>query len=189
MADSEGTEAVGRRRFLRTAAGMAAAAGTAGTAAAQEGGNSSSGNSSSGGGGGATKTVQVGPGGQLIFQPEEVQIQPGDTVKWVWKSGGHNVVPAEGDWGHEPLENPGFTYEHTFESASTNEYWCQPHKSAGMVGSVIVGSGGGGGSQTVLPSSAKALGVAAMGAMVSTLGLAYFFIRYGGDYEIPSENE
>ena len=104
--------AVDRRGFLRTAAGAVAAAGTAGTAAAQESGGNSSGG---GGSGNATKTVQVGPGGQLIFQPEEVQIQPGDTVKWVWKSGGHNVVPAEGDWGHEPLENSGFTYSHTFK--------------------------------------------------------------------------
>ena len=58
-----------------------------------------------------------------------------------------------------------------------------------MVGSVIVGSGGGGGSQTALPSSAKALGVAAMGAMTATLGLAYFFVKYGGDYELPDEDE
>jgi hypothetical protein len=56
-----------------------------------------------------------------------------------------------------------------------------------MVGSVIVGSGGGGGSSTVLPNSAKSLGVAAMAAMMSTLGLAYFFIRYGGDYGQPTE--
>lgn len=58
-----------------------------------------------------------------------------------------------------------------------------------MIGSVVVGSGGGGGSQTALPSSAKSLGVAAMAAMMSTLGLAYFFIRYGGNYEVPSEDE
>jgi hypothetical protein len=28
-----------------------------------------------------------------------------------------------------------------------------------------------------------------MAAMMSTLGLAYFFIRYGGNYEVPSEDE
>ena len=180
-------DAVGRRAFLRTAAGAAAAAGAAGTAAAQEGNNSSGGNESGGSGGGASTTVAVGPGGQLVFQPSEVQIQPGGTVKWIWESGGHNVVPESGgDWGHQPLENQGFTYSHTFESAGENPYVCEPHASAGMTGTVIVGSGGGG-SSTVLPSSAKSLGVAAVAAMMSTLGLAYFFIRYGGDYEQPSE--
>ena len=185
---------IGRRAFLRTATGTAAAAGTAGTGAAQEGGNGSGENRSGGGnasggdgGGGATTTVQVGPDGQLVFEPEEVQVEPGDTVEWVWESGGHNVVPESGEWGHESLENAGFTYSHTFGEAASFEYVCEPHASAGMVGSVIVGSGGGGGSSTVLPNSAKSLGVAAMAAMMSTLGLAYFFIRYGGDYGQPTE--
>jgi plastocyanin len=193
---SEGDNAVSRRKFLRTAAGVATAAGATGTAAAQVGGgntrgggNTSGGGNESGGGGGggATTTVEVGPGGQLVFEPEEVQIQPGDTVEWVWKSGGHNVVPEEGEWGHQEIAGPGTTYTHTFESATSSEYVCEPHAGAGMVGSVIVGSGGGGGSSTVLPSSAKSLGVAATAAMMSTLGLAYFFIRFGGDYETPDE--
>lgn len=180
---------VGRRAFLRTAAGTAVAAGAAGTAAAQEGGNESGGGNASGGGGGggAATTVAVGPGGELVFEPEEVQVEPGDTVEWVWESGGHNVVPESGDWGTEELHDAGFTYSHTFEEAASFEYVCTPHASAGMVGSVIVGSGGGGGSSTVLPSSAKSIGVAAVAAMMSTLGLAYFFIRYGGDYEQPTE--
>ena len=180
MTEGDDEKTVGRRGFLRTAAGAAAAAGATGTAAAQEGG---------GGGGGGATTVQVGPGGQLVFEPEEVQIEPGGTVEWVWESGGHNVIPESGggDWsGHEPLENSGFTLEHTFAEATTVEYVCQPHASAGMVGSIVVGSGGGG-SSTVLPSSAKSLGVAAVAAMMSTLGLAYFFIRYGGDYEQPTK--
>ena len=147
------------------------------------GGNGSGG----GGGGGATTTVAVGPGGQLVFEPEEVEIEPGGTVEWVWESGGHNVVPEEGEWGYEEIAGPGTTYSHTFEEAASFEYVCEPHAGAGMVGSVTVGSGGGGGSSTILPSSAKAIGVAATAAMMSTLGLAYFFIRYGGDYEQPGE--
>jgi len=188
MTEGDDSDAVGRRAFFRTAAGAAAAAGTVGTAAAQEGNGSGGGNESGGGGGGgASTTVQVGPGGELVFEPEEVQVEPGGTVEWVWESGGHNVLPESGDWGHEPLENAGYTYTHTFEEAASFEYVCTPHASAGMVGSVIVGSGGGGGSSTVLPNSAKSLGVAAVAAMMSTLGLAYFFIRYGGDYEQPTE--
>jgi hypothetical protein len=39
----------------------------------------------------------------------------------------------------------------------------------------------------VVPGSAKTLGVAAMSFMLSTLGLAYVFMKYGGDYENATE--
>jgi hypothetical protein len=45
--------------------------------------------------------------------------------------------------------------------------------------------GGGGGGAPAVPDSAKTMGVATTFAMVVTLGLAYFFIKYGGDYETP----
>jgi hypothetical protein len=62
-----------------------------------------------------------------------------------------------------------------------------------MKASVVVGSefpttGGGGGGDGGgagpgdLPESAQTLGVATMVVFVATLGLAYFFIKYGGDY-------
>jgi hypothetical protein len=61
-----------------------------------------------------------------------------------------------------------------------------------MKGAIVVGSdyptvstpapGSGG---PTLPASAKALGVAGTFVMAATLGLAYFFIRYGGDYDQP----
>jgi hydroxymethylglutaryl-CoA reductase len=56
-----------------------------------------------------------------------------------------------------------------------------------MKGTISVQQGGGtegGGGESVpqVPASAKTLGVATAGAMVLTLGLAYFFLKYGGDY-------
>lgn len=179
MEDSDTDGPVSRRGFLRTAAGTAAAAGAAGTAAAQEGG---------GGGGGGGTTVTVGPGGELTYDPETASVSPGGKVTFQWESGGHNVVPESGDWGHEPLEDSGFSFTATFDEAGSFPYFCQPHKSAGMEGTIEVGSGGGGGgSESVLPNSAKTLGIAAMSFMLSTLGLAYFFIRYGGDYVESTE--
>src|SRR5687768_4884735 len=44
-----------------------------------------------------THTVAVGPGGQHIFQPSTVTIQPGDTVQWVWNTSGHSVVSGNTD--------------------------------------------------------------------------------------------
>ena len=174
-----------RRGFLRTATGAAAVAGAtgagAGTAAGQE-----------------STEVVVGPGGNLVFEPETANVAPGDTVTWTWDSDNHNIIPEsqpEGaSWeGHEPLENSGFTYEHTFDTEGTYSYYCQPHRSAGMVGEVVVGEGGGGsggdggngtggGGPPQIPESARTLGIATVFGMLSTLGLAYFFMKYGGDY-------
>lgn len=47
-----------------------------------------------------------------------------------------------------------------------------------MVGTVTVGGGGG----PVIPDGAKTLGIVAASTMGSVLGLAYFFMKYGGDY-------
>ncbi|PSP40278.1 halocyanin [Halobacteriales archaeon QH_6_64_20] len=181
-----------RRDFLRlggAAAGGAAAATS--PVAAQDGGNESgggnaTGNQSGGGGGGQTTEVAVGPGGQLVFEPAEVQISPGDTIRWVWESGGHNVAPESGDWGHQPIEDEGFTYEHTFESAGENPYVCTPHASAGMQGTIMVGSGSeGGGEEEVdpeemgVPFQAHYVGIATMLTMVVSLGYAFFLLKYG----------
>ncbi len=177
MEDTDSDGPVSRRGFLRAAAGTAAVAGASGTAAAQEGGGS--------GGGGSTPTVTVGPGGNLTFEPAELSIAPGTAVKFVWGSGGHNVVPESGDWGHTSIEDEGFSYTTPpFQQTGEMGYYCAPHQSAGMTGTIIVGStgGGGGSSEPSIPSSAKTLGIAAMSFMLSTLGLAYFFMRYGGDY-------
>jgi plastocyanin len=177
-------DSVSRRGFLRATTGAAATAGVAGATAGTAAGQSSA-------------EVVVGPGGSLVFEPAELYVSPGTTVNFVWESDNHNVVvesqPEEGGWeGHEPIENTGFEYSHTFETMGEYAYYCAPHQSAGMVGTIIVNesgeapsSGGGGGSgPPPIPDSAKTLGLATVVGMLSTLGLAYFFMRYGGDYEI-----
>lgn len=173
-------------RLGGVAAGGAAA--VAGPAAAQEGSNNTtSEGGGSGGSGGSTTEVAVGPSGQLVFEPAEVQISPGDTIRWVWESGGHNVSPESGDWGHQPIENQGFTYEHTFESAGENPYVCTPHASAGMEGVIMVGSGsgGGGGEEEVnpeemgVPIQAHYVGIATILMIIVSLGYSFFLLKYG----------
>jgi plastocyanin len=190
MSTDETNAAVSRRGFLKAGAGATAAAATAGTAAGQEDGNESEGDG--GGGGGGSETVAVIDN---EFDPAELYVAPGTTVTWEWEGDGHNVVvdsqPDEANWeGHEPIENSGFTHEHTFETLGEYAYYCAPHQSLGMEGTVIVNEegqepGGGGGGGPSLPDSALTMGVATMAAMVSTLALAFFFIKYGGDYETP----
>ena len=186
---NDGNAKLSRRAFLTTAAGTAAAAGAAGTAAAQEGES---------GGGGGSEQVSVGPGGDLVFSPgtdEPLQILPGTTVEFVWESDNHNIVvdsqPEDAGWeGYEEIENTDFTHEHTFETLGTYEYYCQPHQTAGMVGTIEVVDEietEAPANVPQVPDAAKTLGVATTFAMVATLGLAFFFLKYGGDYEFDEK--
>lgn len=213
----ENDDALSRRAFLRAGTVGAATTTAAGTAAAQEGtetatptgngtatgtptGNgtatgtasgTATGTSSGGGGSGPTETVTVGPGGSLVFDPEELTIETGTTVNFVWDSDNHNVVPQSqpesASWGGEGEQgttfNSGHEYSHTFSTTGTYEYVCTPHEGAGMVGSIEVVEEISTPAPTgpAVPDSAKTLGVGAAFAMVATLLIAYFFLQFGGD--------
>lgn len=88
-------------------------------------------------------SIAVGPDDSLIFDPEAVKISSDTTVTWMWDSDGHNVIPESqpesANWtGHESLEDSGFTYQHTFDTKGRYDYYCEPHKAAGMTGRLIV---------------------------------------------------
>ena len=96
------------------------------------------------------QTVAVGPEFQLRFAPEEFEVAAGGTVRWVWEAGGHNVVadttPDGSDWAGTPdapdqVFNEGYTYEYTFETPGTYDYYCSPHRTSGMGGSFTVVEG------------------------------------------------
>ncbi|MFB6106182.1 MAG: halocyanin domain-containing protein [Halobacteriaceae archaeon] len=200
---------VSRRRFLRGAAGGAGVFAATGTAAAAEGGGGGGGGTKPDFGswiadvdggykdarGSDSVTVKVGAsgnGGNYAFDPSGLWVDEGTTVTWEWtgQGGGHNVhAMKNADYSSPTASEAGHTFEHTFDSGGQIvEYECQPHASLGMKGSVAVGDGvptvsaGGGGYQSTLPDSAKTMGVAATGGLVSVLALAYFFLKYGGDY-------
>lgn len=128
-------------------------------------------------------------------------IKSGATVKFDWVSDGHNIhVDSQPEKatskGVEKIHDTGFTHTHTFDVNGEYHFWCVPHKPLKMIGDIIVnesgqppggGSGdGGGGSVPQVPKSTKTLAIATTTAMGSTLGLAYFFLKYGGDYRDPS---
>lgn len=90
-----------------------------------------------------TEVVEVGPDGEYVFDPGELTIDTGTTVRFVWLSSTHNVAltsqPDDASWeGHEPIEDRGFSFEHTFEVPGRYEYVCTPHQNQGMVGTVVV---------------------------------------------------
>jgi len=101
----------------------------------------------------------------LQFRPDEITIDIGETVTWENNSdAGHSVTAYENRLpdGAEYFASGGFdseqaardtyeegdpdtgdippdeTYEHTFETAGTFEYFCVNHELIDMAGSVIV---------------------------------------------------
>ncbi|MFB6299513.1 MAG: plastocyanin/azurin family copper-binding protein [Halobacteriales archaeon] len=193
-----------RRDFLRMSGGAAGAAavGGVGSAAAQEEEDD-----------GTTHTVEMTD--ELVYDPEEITIAPGDTVVWenvgsvghsvtayednipdgadYWASGGFDSEQAARNNYPQQGDIPGGeSYEHTFETTGTHEYFCIPHETVGMVGAVIVEEGAGqqsgGGMATRpepdpehmgVPFQAHFVGLATILAIVASLIYTFFALKYG----------
>jgi len=102
--------------------------------------------------------VIVAPDDELVFDPAELSVSAGETVRWGFANAGHNLScrPEDADGvelpdGAEPfasygpeqdpdvtLVSRGGTHEHTFEVAGQYTYVCIPHADAGMVGTINV---------------------------------------------------
>ncbi len=93
-------------------------------------------------------TIKMGAdNGMLAFQPNKLEISTGDTVKWENnKLAPHNVVfekaPAGEDvekLSHKALAfSPGETFSATFDTPGEYTFYCEPHRGAGMVGTITV---------------------------------------------------
>ena len=98
-----------------------------------------------------THDVSVGPG--FVFTPADITILAGDTVRWTWQGGFHNVESGVGGVhdgafrSGDPTSATGITYEVTFDAAflaanpkpdDVYPYYCAIHVGGGMVGSVTV---------------------------------------------------
>ena len=84
---------------------------------------------------------------RMVFEPQNIKIQPGDTVVWVNEADeSHNMMtypdgyPKGGKAFKSPfLDKAGQTWSQTFEKEGVFEYHCIPHVMMGMRGKVIVG--------------------------------------------------
>jgi len=94
--------------------------------------------------------VEVGPDGNFRFEPgtdEPLYITPGTEVLFYWASDSHNIAveqrPEGATWeGHETVESEGFEHRHTFETRGEYRFHCQPHRSIGMTGTIVVNETG-----------------------------------------------
>jgi plastocyanin len=89
----------------------------------------------------------------FYFSPRNVEIAPGDTVRWEWTGNSHTVTEGTDGVinGNElwtgPLNsgNPVFTFTFTPAFLAANpkpggryDYFCQPHFTSGMTAAIIV---------------------------------------------------
>lgn len=105
------------------------------------------------GGGGENQSVEmITDGDQYYFDPIGLFVESGTTVTFVNASGAHSStayaaandaesrIPEDAEaWDSGILSDEGATFEHTFETAGTYDYFCLPHKTLGMVGRIVVG--------------------------------------------------
>lgn len=94
--------------------------------------------------------------GNNYFDPIGLFVEPGTTVRFEIAAGAHSAttydgrIPAEANPFDSGVFSQG-TYEYTFETPGTYDYYCIPHKSLGMVGRVVVGEPGGPAEETPIP--------------------------------------
>jgi pseudoazurin len=89
------------------------------------------------------KMLDKGAAGLMVFEPALVKVAPGDTVKFVPVSKGHNVEVIAGMLpdGAAPFTgkiNEAVTV--TFDKPGIYGFKCKPHYGMGMVGMVVVGT-------------------------------------------------
>jgi plastocyanin len=75
-----------------------------------------------------------------FFAPADITVEPGTTVTWVQSGNNpHTTTSYDGLWDSGMIEGgSGGTFSFTFEEPGTYDYFCIPHESLGMIGSVTV---------------------------------------------------
>ncbi len=85
--------------------------------------------------------VTMGSNGNLVFAPNDITIEAGETVHFVnGMLPPHNIiVEGRADLSRESLMfSPGESQDIKFTDAGDYDFFCGPHKGAGMVGTVHV---------------------------------------------------
>ena len=84
--------------------------------------------------------VQMGSGGNLVFDPSEITISAGESVHFVNNMlPPHNVIIEDHpELGHGLAMMPGEEFDVAFPEAGDYTFFCGPHKGAGMIGTIHV---------------------------------------------------
>lgn len=89
---------------------------------------------------GGSSTVEVHMTSSLTFSPAEVTIEPGTTVRWVNDANIFHTITPDGhtEWSRATVNSSGQTFSVTFNNEGVFPYYCEPHQSQGMTGTVTV---------------------------------------------------
>jgi plastocyanin len=75
------------------------------------------------------------------FTPAQITINVGDTVQWANEGGLHSVVADDGSFTSGPASTSAWTYDFTFNTPGTFQYYCVIHGfpgGGGMSGIITV---------------------------------------------------
>ena len=123
-----------------------------------------------------------------FFNQANITVQPGTTVTWVQSGNNpHTTTSYDGLWDSGIIEGgSGGTFSYTFEEPGRYDYFCIPHESMGMIGSVTVSDATATASPTATATAAASPTATALAdtggppvsslliALVATLALAVY---------------
>jgi plastocyanin len=123
-----------------------------------------------------------------FFDQANITVEPGTTVTWVQSGNNpHTTTSYDGLWDSGIIEGgSGGTFSYTFEEPGRYDYFCIPHESMGMVGSVTVSDATATASPTATATAAASPTATALAdtggppvsslliALVATLALAVY---------------
>jgi plastocyanin len=96
----------------------------------------------------AEATVHIVNQVNFDFQPDALTIAQGDTVRWVWSGGIHTVTNGTGAADPNvatlfdaPLSSSATTFQYRFVNTGVFPYFCRPHETLGMTGTITVDPG------------------------------------------------
>lgn len=93
------------------------------------------------------------------FDPIGLAVEPGTTVRFEIASGSHSATAyadriPDGATAFDSGVISSGNFEYTYEATGTYDYYCSPHRTAGMVGRVVVGDPGGTAEASPIPDGA-----------------------------------
>ena len=111
-----------------------------------------------------------------FFDQANITVEPGTTVTWVQSGNNpHTTTSHDGLWDSGMIEGgSGGTFSYTFEEPGRYDYFCIPHESMGMVGSVTVSDATATASPTALADTGGPPVSSLLMALVATLALAVY---------------
>jgi plastocyanin len=77
--------------------------------------------------------------GSFYFTPSSLNVNVGDTIRWVWDGGSHtttsSTIPAGAATWDSPITSGLQSFEYAVTKTGVHNYVCTPHASMGQVGS------------------------------------------------------